>query len=403
MIKKNTSAFDILVKSALITLVIGLFFSNALKSIALVVLALSSVFLVKRKKDIFLSIKHPLVLSTICIIIIYCVSAMLSSNKLYAWISIKNKLAIVFAIIAIMQCKFDKNEIKYFLFVIIMCALLQSIYASYFYFNIDEWNNMYHVGNVLPTIKIHHVQIGVLIAITILILYHFILKEKNKIHKIAMLIAGIFLFIFLHIFAVRTGIVLLYFMLLFYTIYKCIIEKKWKYIVGIITVLSISSISALQFSDTLKSKLEYMKYDISQFRMNSENMHEYSDARRLLSIKNGIEIWKNNWYLGCGIGDIYDECKKINQIKNPSVNEDLYYLPHSQYLYFYSVFGIILGSIVILCFIFPAFYFIYKKNNLFSSIYVALLIFSIWDAYFGTLFGVCIYTVVIAIGSKKTI
>lgn len=383
-------------------LIIGLFFSNALKSIAFVLLAFCGCFLLITKQLKKSEVKHPLVLSTLIIVVIYIISALVSNNKYYAWESIQNKIPLVFALLSLFSIKYNNREKKLVLYIASICAVLQSFYVYYFLLLNANNQQLYQVGRVLPVFKIHHVQIAVLIAITIIFLIHLITKETNKLIKIVATVIVSWLFIFLHVFAVRTGIVLLYFMLVLYSVFNFIHKKNKKNLLYISLFLGITLLSAINYIPTLRAKLNYTKYDLLQYTTNNKTLQDYSDSRRLISIKNGFDIANKNPIIGCGVGDIYDESKQAYQKKYPLINEDFYFLPHNQYVYFFSVFGYLVGSIVIVCFIFPAIYLLFKKNYLFSSIYFSLLLLSCWDAYFGTLFGTVLYTLVIGLSNKTT-
>lgn len=141
-----------------------------------------------------------------------------------------------------------------------------------------------------------------------------------------------------------------------------------------------------------------MRYDISRYVEHKQDAFQFSDSRRLQAIENGILLIKKNPILGTGIGDIQTEINSIYIQQNPSLEKTYFYLPHSQYIYFLSVFGIPLGIAAIACFLYPIIYFYQNKKYVLWSMYIGLVIFGIWDAFLGTLFGTCIYSMLIGIG-----
>ena len=382
-------------------LIIGFFYSNALKSITLVGLSGLFIFHTEWRKEVRFIFKNKIFISSLILISIYVFSAIISTDKIMAIKAINNKIAIVCIPISIYLLKYSKKEIIYLFILYTTAALIQILYALYHAVFFEKITDLYSIGNVLPVIKIHHVQIATLISFGILFLIVFIENIRSiKLKIIAAVLTIIFIF-FIHYFAVRTGIILTYTLLITYLSYQVVTSRNWK-LIGIISVIIlIVSVIIFQTSNTLKTKINYMRYDITQYLKNAENAYQYSDSRRLQSIKNGIIVLQKNPIFGAGIGDLYKECATIYKQQNPTLKKEFFFLPHNQYIYYLSTFGYILGGIAILCFIYPLFYFIKNKNVLLISIYISLLMFAIWDAFMGTLFGTCIYAIIIGLGMKQ--
>lgn len=373
-----------------------------MKSIASVTLAFGFLFIPNWKTELKILIKNRLFQSVILIAILYILSVIVSENFSFYILSVKEKILYLFVPIS-MYCLLITDKQKLFgKFLFGACSLIQAIFAILFFIqHKTETEYLYSIGKVLPVIKIQHVQIAVLISFTTIMMISVLFSKTNKWIKISSFITSFCLIIFLHIFAVRTGIVLLYVMMILYLGLKLIEFKKWKMLAIVVILFPILIFTFYQNSTTLKSKISYMKYDILQFKNHDKNAFQYSDSRRLNSIKIGIEIANKYPFFGCGIGDIKDECAKIYKEENSSAESKFYYLPHSQYVYFISCFGYLFGFILIICFIYPVVYFAKQKNYLLTTLYSGLLIFGIWDAFLGTLFGNSIYLFLIGIGLSK--
>lgn len=380
----------------------GLFFSNALKSIASVAIAFSFIFIPNWRLELKELIKNRLFQSTIIIALFYILSLLVSKNLDYYFISVKEKLLYLFIPITFYCISFTSKEKKYGKIIFGILSSIQAIYAlNYFILHKVETQYLYSIGKVLPVIKIQHVQIAVLVAFSIIMLLSLLFTKSKKWIKIIVLSLIFFLFFFLHIFAVRTGLVLVYLLTILFLGLK-LYELKWYKIFLISCVVLVGSLIIFyQNSTNLKNKISYMKYDIMQFKNNDNKAFQYSDSRRLNSIKIGLEIANKYPITGCGIGDIKDECAKIYTEKYKLDNADYYYLPHSQYIYFLSCFGYIFGTILILCFCYPVVYFAKHKDYLLTTLFTGLIIFGIWDAFLGTLFGNSIYLLLIGIGLSK--
>lgn len=379
-----------------------MFFSNALKSIASVALAFSFIFIKNWEKDLKNLLKNRLFLSTTIIAIFYILSILVSSNVEYFFISVKGKLVYLFIPITFYCITIYEKEKNYGKIIFGILSTIQALFAiNYWLQNKVDTEQLYSVGKVLPVIKIQHVQIAVLISFSIIMLMSILFTKSKNWIKIGVIILIIFLFIFLHLFAVRTGLVLVYTMSILFCGLK-FIQLKWYKIFIIICVVLVSSLIIFyQNSTNFKNKINYMKYDLMQFKNNNNNAYLYSDSRRLNSIKVGLEIANKYPFVGCGIGDIKDECAKIYKEKYNIENETFYYLPHSQYVYFLSCFGYFFGLILIIFFCYPVIYFIKQKDYLLTTLYTGLIIFGIWDAFLGTLFGNSIYLLLIGISLSK--
>ncbi|MEZ5025691.1 MAG: O-antigen ligase family protein [Chitinophagales bacterium] len=398
--KKNIGQSLILLQ--VLILVAGLFYSNALKSISLVTLSCSFLLFDNWKKNVKTILKNKLYISIILLVSIYIVSCFISTDKIQAFILIRNKISWLFIPITLSLFDIDRRKLKIIIGFATILAITQALFALFFLVkHYGEIGQLYATGNVLPVIKIHHVQIAVLMAICVVVLVANFLNTNQKKEKIISILAVLFLFLFLHIFAVRTGIILMYAMLLCYLSWYYIQLKKWK----IVWMSSISLVFLFfifyQTSTNLKSKVDYMFYDIYQYTNQTTTKHFYSDSRRLQSIKIGVDVLKKYPIFGTGVGDLYDECAKRYQQQYPELDKSYYFLPHCQYLYFLSAFGYLLGFLAIVCFVFPLYYFAKNQQMLLLSIYLACLLFAIWDAYIGTLFGTCLYVLIIGIGIKK--
>ncbi|MDB5227382.1 MAG: lipid core--O-antigen ligase, partial [Bacteroidota bacterium] len=251
---------------------------------------------------------------------------------------------------------------------------------------------------------INHVEISWLISVSILLLINDLKKTDPVGKKIFTLIITLWLFVFIHLFAVRTGIITLYlFLLVYFIILLWKNKKQRKFILLLPVLLSVILFVSYKLSDTLKDKLNYTMYDLSQFRINKTESQFYSDSRRMYSIKIGLQLIKENPWFGCGIGNIEDKCNSIYKVNYPHVQTENYYRPHSLYIYVICCFGIFFGTVVLLCYLYPLIYFIQNKNYLFFNVYLSLVIISVWDVILGTLFGECIFLLLTGWGIKMSL
>jgi O-antigen ligase len=159
-----------------------------------------------------------------------------------------------------------------------------------------------------------------------------------------------FTFIALHIISVRSGLLALYLGLFFLACRVVVIEKKWLWGTLVIAAIMVLPFAAYRFVPSLHNKIDYMWYDLGEYKRGEIN--NKSDAMRIVSIKIGIDIWKENMLLGAGAGDLKNECAKIYERDYPSVSPENRRLPHNQFVWLLAT----TGTLGLLVFLFVFFY-----------------------------------------------
>lgn len=398
-----TRLANLLTEYGIYTIIIGLFFSNALKSIGTVTVAASILFHKDTLKNWKLLVKNNLYLSLSLLALIYILSILIPGDLSSYWELSKNKWLYFFFPVAIINLTSYTTILRNMIVVGIMCGLAQSIFGLYhlmLYSDIDL-QKIYSTGNIINTYKIHHVQISILYSILILLVFIQFLKEKNNtLKKISTGILFLWFFIAVHIYAVRSGIILTYIFIIGYSFIRF---KRISLINKMVFIfLLIFGVTLMLSLNTVQHRIGYLKYDIEQYLQEKSNAIEYTDSRRLISINVGLQLIKEHKWLGTGLGNIKNAAADLYKKKYPDLDKSYYYLPHSQYIFFGVGFGILLGLLVCIIFIYPCYYFLQHKMVIYFLISFGLIIFALWDAWLGTLFGNTIYLLLISLGIKKS-
>lgn len=212
-------------------------------------------------------------------------------------------------------------------------------------------------GHSIPT-PMNHIRYSLVIAFSIvagiwLLKNEFYLKYKREKYLLTGLV--VFLFVFMHVLSVRSGLLALYLSLLFFAAHYIYETKNYvPALVGIGTLVLIPLI-AYQTIPSFKNKIDYSIYDMKMHRQGTGE--HYSDSERLISLKVGIAIGNDHKVIGVGAGDLKKEVRKIYETDYPLVSETK--MPHNQFVSVYAGSGII-GLIFFVCtFFFPIFY---RKN-----------------------------------------
>jgi O-antigen ligase len=209
----------------------------------------------------------------------------------------------------------------------------------------------------MPTILSHHPTLSLMIVFAVYVAFW--LHQKNLYYKIIVerklfLVGGIFLFIFLHVFSVRSGLLAMY-LVIFVELGKLIFQKKqFKTAVLFALIIFIVGGITLLVSPTVSNKIANTTQDLQNYE-NNGSANNQSLGSRMISYKNGIRIAKeSNVFWGCGLGDISDLNDEIFKKDYPEVTKII--IPHNQFLYYFGAIGIIGVVIFAFCFYFPLFY-----------------------------------------------
>ena len=191
----------------------------------------------------------------------------------------------------------------------------------------------------------------------------------------------------MHMLAVRTGLVALY-----ACIFLVAMMHAWKYKeffkVGIVLLVCAAiPIIAFYTVPSFTSKIDYMIWDLTQFSRG--NTADYSDGGRMVSYKLGIDLFKENLWMGTGIGDMYDQSLIWYKSNNVSFKGKVNF-PHNQFLFSLASTGIIGLVIYQLAFLIPFFklrlYKIPYMLILFAIIYISFLVETSLERSYGIVF-----------------
>ncbi len=243
---------------------------------------------------------------------------------------------------------FKRKQFYYLLsgFVALICiGALYSLtqYAIHF----ESINKGYAYGHVMPT-PTDHIRFSLLVVMGIIIglqTYNYFKKESKKYLANLAIGASIFLTLFLHLLAVRSGLLAFYCVVVYSILDLIIRRKRYKEaVIGLLT-FGILCIGAYQLLPSLKTKINYMRYDIEHLQ--SGDAANNSDGGRFLSMQVGWQLVKENPLLGVGAGDLEKEMKTFYAQHFPNVPEEKRFIPHNEFIYAWLAAGI-LGFIALL-------------------------------------------------------
>ena len=228
----------------------------------------------------------------------------------------------------------------------------------------EYYNDLVSRGQSLPT-PIQHVNYSLMIAFATLMAFIYYLEDKSP----WLLGIGIVCFLFMHVLAVRTGLVAMYMGIIAFVVADMMRRRKYKRGIVLVAGCLLAPILAYYLLPSFSNKLNYMFWDLSQ--MYKGNTANYSDGGRIVSYQLGIDIFKNNVWLGTGIGDFGEVCLNWYETKAGEFNGKLNF-PHNQYLFCLASTGIIGLIIYQSALLLPFFKLRLYKDNLTLVLYVII-------------------------------
>lgn len=239
--------------------------------------------------------------------------------------------------------------------------------------NFEEINRLMYQGQPMPTPR-NHIRFSLLLAYSIIAAYY--LYRKNFVLKYAwerwvMLAASVFLFLFLHLLSVRSGLAAFYI-----TAGILILQQAWiskRYVAGLAMIGLMAAVPLIAYKaiPSFKAKVDYSLYD-RWIRKHDPSQSQYSDGGRVTSIKLGLEIGNEHPFFGIGAGNLRQEVKvryaeKLGESVEPK-------MPHNQFVSVYAGTGLVGLLLFLFAFFFPLFYKKAYRNLMFLSFNIIVLL-----------------------------
>jgi O-antigen ligase len=260
----------------------------------------------------------------------------------------------------------SKKQLQSVLYFLTLLLFFTCIFLGIrFFINYETYMELLRQGQSIPVPR-NHIRFNLILATGIVILGWLRSQDfylKYTFERIVQWIMLVFSFGFIHILAVRSGLVALYLAILFSLIWFVFVSRRW--VVGLLAfgVIALTPYVAMQNVPSFKRKIDYMRWDFGQYK--EAKGSGYSDSQRIISLQAGWQLFKENPILGVGTGDLHAEMDK--QVKNsfPEYTEAVK-LPHNQFVYFLTATGL-LGFLVSLFAIYrPLFARVYRSFYLFA-------------------------------------
>lgn len=211
------------------------------------------------------------------------------------------------------------------------------------------YDQLYLQGKTLDTpLDNDHVRFSLLVFAAIVFCgFQFYRQKKGRLAWIWMGLLVLFI-LYLHLLAARTGLLAFYVSLLGWIIYLLIYARK-KMALVMMVFLFLIPITAWVLMPSFQNKLRLFRYE-SSFIVNARYDPFSNDRVRMVSIRAGLSLLKQDPVLGTGYGDIIGKSGEWYLNNYPEMRKEDKIYPSSQFILFGAgtgMLGLIIFSLVI--------------------------------------------------------
>lgn len=310
-------------------MLVGFFLSRAVLSAATVAFGINALLGVHPKQWL----RNKWWLLGLAWVGIYIISG-IWSNNVPQWgerVSVKLPLLLLPLAFGLLP-PFTNKQLKIFTIGGVILFLGSFGYSMYFLVaDTAHYIEQYKFSKVLPTLGGHdYIRYSLSISMFIVWCFYSLQVFHSKGMKWLLRITIVLLALYVHILAVKTGILVLYLFLFMLAIY---ITFKRRPIAGVIMLALVVLIpfAAYKYVPTFENKIDYLTYSWKVYR-DGNYSSDYSDIGRLVSYDIALKQLPEHKWLGTGIGDMHDVMREGYKKWYPNVPEFQQLKPHNQFL-----------------------------------------------------------------------
>ncbi len=265
--------------------------------------------------------------------------------------------------------------------------------------NFEAINQSIGMGKAIPT-PINHIRYSLLLSFAVLsgiILWWRKFHWRNQRERTLILCLSLYLFVFLHLLSVRSGLVVLYISILVLGLRFIFYSRR--YLLGTFLMLCLAALPIIAFYTipSLQQKIRYTLYDYDQYRKG--NIDNLSDSERLISIEAGLVLASQNPLWGKGAGDLKKEVKRYYQTFYPNISHPK--LPHNQFVSVLAGTGIIGFTFFLFAFLFPLKYHHNYRDDFLLVLHVIVFFSFLVENTIENAIGVAFYALFLLVGLNQ--
>lgn len=387
---------------ALLFILVGLVASSAMMSMGVIGLAMVWVLHPQIKSNVQALLRQPVFWTIVLLFITWGISGLWSENTDYWANRMRMRLPFLLMPAGLLAIpRFDRKVYYpllygFFLLLSVICLCLLAWYLV----NFSEITLAYKKGQVLPT-PVMHIRFSLMVAYSVAIGITFLQEKWTWRYAwergVQYFLTG-FLILFLHILAVRSGLVALYGVLFYFLIREIVLRRRWWFGIMAALLMVVGMATAYFTLPSLQNKIDYTLYNLYHIRHDS-NSTELSDSHRVGTIQAGLAMGNEAPILGVGVGDVRDKTEAYLQVNYPSVAGSGF-TPQSQYVWQYASMGWVGLLLFIVVTLLPLFYKNGWKYALLGSFLAIAIPSFIIEQTLETQLGTAIYLVFLLMAAR---
>lgn len=250
-------------------------------------------------------------------------------------------------------------------FALFMLVVLVGVVVNYG-LHFAEIEEMIGQGQPMPVPR-NHIRFSLLVAIATLLSVGAYRVRAWGGYKVWLVVATL-LFISQHVLAVRSGLAGAYggigVLVLAFAWER---GTWWPAIVGLIGLAALPVVAYVAVP-SFRTKVQYARYELFQ-RDPSKDTHEYSDEGRLTSLRIGIAVWQDNYWLGVGPGNLRQEMDVRYAEALPGTEGKR---PHNQFISALAGSGLLGGVVTLACVSLLAYVGLRRREPVFLAVWTVL-------------------------------
>ncbi|MEM1214887.1 MAG: O-antigen ligase family protein [Bacteroidota bacterium] len=280
---------------------------------------------------------------------------------------------VVLPLAFVMLPRFDRRMLTTIFYTLLTCLFVTSLGVLFNYLqNYEVLTEILRRGHHIPTPR-NHIRYSLLLAWGIVVGVHVYAEDwRLRYAWEPKIVLGItlYLFFFIHLLSVKSGLLILYICLLWMVLRWTAERRSLAYGLLALAGLVLVPILANYLIPSFANKVDYFLYDIHQFLAGQGADH--SDSGRLASYDAGIHVIQEAPFWGVGTSNIKAEITAYFQAHYPTYPQA--FMPHNQFMYSWGSYGIIGAIVVYAAFLYPLFHRRNYRHHLFAVFMLSMLV-----------------------------
>ena len=326
----------------LIVVMMGaLFFSRALLSVSMIVFVAVSFFHRDFKKHFSNFFSSPLLWGMTLLFFLPVISGLWSEDK-KEWADIvRIKLPLLFLPLAFAAPvdsywnQLSKKQWDWLAYIFTVLVTAGTCWSMFHYLSdAAAINESYlRAKSIITPLENDHVRFSWLVSVCVLLTGWLCVKKRkeNKFTSFFLAVVTVWLIVFLHILAARTGLFSLYIIITGAGLWLFLKQMKWQIGVLLILLLITLPVVAYKTLPTFQNRVKYILYDKSYFEK-ANYLPGSTDGARILSLNSGWDVMKQEPVTGVGFGDVLAKAKQWYGENYPQMIEADKIYPSSEWL-----------------------------------------------------------------------